>query len=198
MSVNPQATPDSDPRSRAIEADIARLETAIRQLKIQYDMFFNGARTTPPVELRDEVERLIRKHSNSPIPRYANRFHFNTIVSRYNSLSELWGRSLRSMEEGDRAVPAVAGQAHRGEKLLARCKIRDPHNDHEPLRDLYKRYCAAQDRHTGRKPTVTYDRFVRGITAQAQRLRESARCGEIELRVVLENDKIQLKARSGR
>jgi hypothetical protein len=66
------------------------------------------------------------------------------------------------------------------------------------MRDLYKRFCSAQSRLTGRDAAVTYDRFVRGITAQAERLRNSAGCGEIELRLVVEDDKVQLKARSGR
>jgi len=183
--------------ARAIEADIARLETSIRTLKVQYDMFFNGALKTPPTEMRQEVERIIRHHLNSPIPKYANRFHFNTLVSRFNSLSELWNRTVRAIEEGERTIPG-AESGRRTERLLARCRIRDPRQDHEMMRDLYKRFCSAQSRLSGRESTVTYDRFVRGITAQSERLRNSAGCGEIELRLVVEDDKVQLKARSGR
>ena len=88
--------------SSSIEADIHRLEIGIRQLKMQYDMFFAGSLPREPFELRSELESLIRRNSNATIGKYAHRFHFNTLVSRFNTLSELWCKTLRAREEGER------------------------------------------------------------------------------------------------
>ena len=59
----------SEPNSAvaSVEEDIHRLETGIRQLKIQYDMFFAGSLKRQPVEQRAALERTIRKYSDQPM-----------------------------------------------------------------------------------------------------------------------------------
>jgi len=91
-----------DVLSTELEADIGRLEAGIRQLKIQYDMFFAGSIPKQPLELRAEIERLIKRYSNASIRKYSARFHFNSLVSRFNSMSELWAKTIRTLEEGER------------------------------------------------------------------------------------------------
>jgi hypothetical protein len=39
---------------------------------------------------------------------------------------------------------------------------------------------------------------MRGVESQVQRLRRQAGCDQIELRLVVKDDKVQLKARPGR
>jgi hypothetical protein len=87
-----------------IEADIERIEAGIRQLKIQYDMFFAGAIPKQPLELRSALERLLKRYTNAPLRKYAHRFHFSSLAARYTSLSELWAKTLKTMEEGDRSA----------------------------------------------------------------------------------------------
>jgi hypothetical protein len=187
------------PQSKALAADIARLESGIRQLKVQYDMFFNGALKLPPRELHAEVEKTVKRYLNASIPSYAQRFHFQALVSRFNSLSELWARNLRSQEEGYRPAPArrrsEPGEA--AEDLIARCRVRDPQGDDGAMRELYDRFLAARQER-GAKKGPSFDKFVRGVAGHAERLRNSAGCDEIELRIVVEDDKVQLKARPGR
>jgi len=187
------------PESKALAADIARLETGIRQLKVQYDMFFNGALKLPPRELHADLEKIIKRHLSASIPRYAQRFHFQAMVSRFNSLSELWGRNVRDQEEGTRALPVRHRPARRDpETLVARCRVRDPGQADEPMRELYRCFVEARRRTDGGKKVPSFDKFVRGVAGHAERLRKSAGCAEIELRLVVENDKVQLKARPGR
>lgn len=181
-----------------VEADIGRLDVAIRQLKIQYDMFFAGALPREPVELRAEVDKIIRRHTYTPFHKYAHRFHFNALVSRYNSLSELWGKTTRTLEEGDRKLPSSAEKLGIKEHLLARCKVADTAVDVSSLRRLHTRYVDARRRFDGESRAPSFDSFVRGIDAQLQRLRKESGCDQIELRLVQRDDKIQLKARPGR
>ena len=181
----------------SIEADISRLESGIRQLKIKYDMFFAGAIPLQPVELREEIERLIRRNSNEPIQRYAHRFHFNSLVSRFNSLSELWGKTMRSREEGERPIPAVANLRDNRPTDPDSCTISDPNQDADRLRQLHTRYLAQRHRAEGKTPNIPFDKFVKGIAAQAERLRRKKACKDVELRIVVEEGKVHLKARAG-
>jgi hypothetical protein len=183
--------------SPGLEADIDRLERLLRQLKIQYDMFFAGGLKQEPVELRRQVHQLVKMHVNSPISKYAQRFRFNALVSRYNSMSELWGKTLRGMEEGDHRSLVVRSPEVR-EQLLARCKVTNPGQDGEALKALYRRFVDARQRTGENRRQLSYQKFVRGISRQTENLQKSAGCAEIELRLVIQDQKVQLKARPGR
>lgn len=184
-------------QSSTIEAEIARLESGIRQLKIQYDMFFAGAVPREPSELRDEIARLIRRTSNLPIRKYAHRFHLNSLVSRYNSMSELWGKTMRSREEGDRP-PAQTADRRTSRGGVCVLGESTGGGDEFALRHLHREFVDARRQLDPEARAIPYDRFVAGIRSQADKLRRKSGCGEVELRIVVEGGAAQLKARPGR
>jgi hypothetical protein len=182
----------------ALAADLREIESGIKQLKVQYDRFFAGALPHEPVELRNRLERLIKTHMNSSMQKYAQRFYFNSLVSRFNSLSELWGKTVRLMEEGDRRLPAFAGKEQLKERLIARCRLKGEPGEQEELRRVYDKFVEARGRGNGRNGnSLSFQKFVRGISVQTQRLRKESGCAEIELRVVVRDDKVQVKASPG-
>ena len=184
--------------STEIDADLQRLEIGIRQLKIQYDMFFAGSLPRQPYELRGELESLIKRYANAPIRKYATRFHFNSLVSRYNSMSELWSKTLRQLEEGDRPAPAVADRVVKSEHVVATCTTKDAASDKESLRLLHRLYLDARRKAGEKDVKLSFDAFVKGVSRQAGRLRETAGCDDVELRIVVQERKVQLKARPAR
>ena len=186
-------------QSSSIEADIARLESGLRKLKIQYDMFFAGAVPREPCELRNEIDRLIRRTTNDPIRKYAHRFHLNSLVSRFNAMSELWGKTLRTREEGDRPPAQLADRA--GARLEGVCRIgqSDGHStdngDEFALRRLHREFLDARHKADPSARDVRYDTFVKGIRSQAKSLRSKAHCTDVELRIVVQDGAVRLKAR---
>jgi len=181
--------------SSTIRADIVRLEAGIRQLKIQYDMFFAGALPKEPYELRLTLQRLIRRNSNATIQKYADQYHFNTLVSRFNSLSELWGRTLREHEEGERSSRAALEREMSRERVVASCRVRQVRPDDTGLRELHARFVEAREKTTNGNGSVSFEAFVRGISKQADRIRAKSGCAEVDLRIVVADDQVQLKAR---
>jgi hypothetical protein len=194
MSPAPTATTATD----RVEADINLLESKLKQLKVQYDMFFAGSLSHEPIQLRSQVEKLIRHHTHTGMRNYAHRFHFNALVSRFNSLSELWAKTIRTMEEGNRRQPALADRPQPRERLIARARVTDGEVDGEPLRRIYSRYVSARESTGETKRQISYEKFVRGISAQTRNLRKESGCAEIEVRVVLTDHKVQVKARPAR
>lgn len=184
--------------STELDADLDRLESGIRQLKVQYDMFFAGSLAKQPLESRRELERIIRRHSRSPIRKYAARFHFNALVARYNSMSELWAKTLRALEEGDRPAPAVAERAGNGEQVLARCTVSDPAKERDILKILHKRLLDARKKAGESTAKLTFENFVATICAQAGRMREKTGCDKVDLRVIVVDRKVTIKARPAR
>jgi hypothetical protein len=178
------------------QEEMRRLGVNIRQLKIQYDMFFAGALDREPHELRGRIVKTIKRYCDSPPRAYADRFLLNSLISRYNTMNELWSKTVRSMEEGNRRSLSAAERMGIREQLVTRCLVRDPDKEQESLRRIHGRFLDTA-RRFGR-PEIPFDRFVRGVASQARKLRARAECDQIELRVVVKDDQVQVKARPGK
>lgn len=184
--------------SAVIEADLERLESGLRQLKVQYDMFFAGAIPKQPHALRSQCDQMVKRYSNAPLRKYVHRFHFNALVSRYNSLSEFWTKTLRTIEEGDRVAPALIERGNSGERTITTCRVQDPRHEAESLKVLHECFLEARRKIGLHDSAVSFESFVQGVASQAERLRRTSGCADIELRLVVENRKVHLKAKPGR
>lgn len=83
-------------QSVAVDQQLSRLEDDIRKLKIDFDIYFNGASKRPPLEARARLESQIKRLSDNRQLTFAQRYQLNTLVSRFTSYRELWRRTLRS------------------------------------------------------------------------------------------------------
>lgn len=82
-----------------IDRQILKLEDDIRKLKIDFDIYFNGATKRPPLEARARLEAALKRISDDRNLTYAQRYHFNALISRFNSYRELWRRGLKKKGE---------------------------------------------------------------------------------------------------
>jgi len=180
-----------------IDAELERLQVGLRQLKVQYDMFFAGSLPRQPQELRSELEKIVKRLSGAPIRKYSQRFHLASLVSRFNSMSELWSKTLRTLEEGDRPAPSVADRV-KAERLVTSCRVADPSREEASMKLLHARFVEARKKAGEGEDGVSFRAFVKGIASQARRLKDKTGCEEIELRIVVQDRKVQLKARPGR
>lgn len=82
-----------------IDQQIGRLEEDIRKLKIDFDIYFNGGAKRPPFEARARLESNIKRIIDDRNLSFAQRFQFNSMVSRFTSYRELWRRLLKAKGE---------------------------------------------------------------------------------------------------
>jgi hypothetical protein len=87
-----------------VDRELALLETELRRLEAEYNMFFAGRVPRPPWETKTRVDAIVKRIDRMRLSNYGDRFRFTTIQSRYSRLTELWERTLRAREEG-RAAP---------------------------------------------------------------------------------------------
>ncbi len=80
----------------SIDKQISKLEDDVRKLKIDFDIYFNGATKRPPLEARARLESYIKRVSDNRAMTYSQRYQLNAIISRFTSYRELWRRSLRA------------------------------------------------------------------------------------------------------
>ena len=94
----------SSRKQEAVEFDqkLSRLEDDIRKLKIDFDIYFNGASKRAPLEARARLESSIKRMSDNRGMTFAQRYYLNTLVARFTSYRELWRRTLRA--KGDELI----------------------------------------------------------------------------------------------
>ena len=170
------------------------LDSGIRQLKVQYDMFFAGALKREPIELRKRLQNVVQRYSSSPPGKYAEKFLLNSLTMRFNTMTELWAKNVRSREiSGEQRHESEAERLGIKEQLITRCVVDKADRKDPNLERIHARFVEASRRYG--HPEVPYDRFVRGVAAQTKKLRKTTDCGPIELRVIVCDEQVQLKAR---
>lgn len=194
----------------SIQKEIQRLEKAIRLLKMQYDQYFAGALDRPPFELRADIERIIKRYSSAPMRRFSQRFHFNSLVNRYNTYAELWAKCVRWKEEGrpppwapstsppgaprQEAAQAEPEDGSAPGNLVLQHVIEFPDGDSSSLRPLYEKYVEALRTRGGAAPSVTFRNFFRLIRRKAEAVKHRAACDAVRLRLTVDGDRVLLKA----
>ena len=58
-------TPSRLEEAAAIDKHLAKIEEDVRRLKIEFDIFFNGAVKRPPLEARARLESQIKRLSDN-------------------------------------------------------------------------------------------------------------------------------------
>lgn len=84
----------------SLRVALDRIEADIAELKRQYDRFFQGIRRAEPTEERRILEWMVRRLGQRMIPNTSDQFRFNSLQGRFHSLSGLWSRMARDLEEG--------------------------------------------------------------------------------------------------
>jgi hypothetical protein len=83
-----------------VEAWIGDLEIRLERLRALYDQYFMGIEKLEPTVARTEVDKRIDAIRREPIRNTALKFRFQTLVARYQTYQQLWGRICRQIEEG--------------------------------------------------------------------------------------------------
>lgn len=83
-----------------IDIQISELETRIDRLRALYEQYFMGFERTEPSVPRKDVERRIQDLRKVRFNNTAKRFKFQTLIQRYNTMQQYWGRICREIENG--------------------------------------------------------------------------------------------------
>ena len=75
-----------------VARELAVLESELKRLEAEYNMFFGGRLPRPPWETRSRVEGLVKRLDRTQISNYGERFRFGTLQSRFSTYVELWDR----------------------------------------------------------------------------------------------------------
>lgn len=184
---------DNEP---TIEDQLTRIEEDIRRLKVEFDIYFNGAAKRPPYDTKMRVESHLKRMGDDRSLSFAQRYHYNSLATRYSSFRELWRRTLQDREEGrgsvgSRSVPREARPAF--ERAEFACA--DVRHDVRTVKGVYdalieaKRCCgeAARD--------LSFAKFHRLVVERTEALKETLGPNRMIFSVDVENGHVSFRAK---
>jgi len=196
-----------------IDEELNQLDSLLRRLKIEYEVYFNNPSKRPPADLEWKAVALIRKHSDGGRMNFSQRFRYNEMAQRYAVYSDLWRKKSRIREEGYRRPqdallsvqgvrssdehaqqrPTVYGVAKHSGGLTIECSDADAQT--EQVERLYNALVAAK-KNSGEAVTgnlSSFSSFVRNKTSQ---IRKQYGCEAVEYSVELQDGQVKLKAKA--
>jgi hypothetical protein len=189
--------------------DLEAIEKQIRLLQIEWDKFFSGIEKKPPNDLKNKVEAVIRRHANAEIRNNTERFRYQSMVAKYNTLNELWGKKLRAREEGKAfgvhglkadvlppPAPAPAAPPPRAARAAGsgEFRVQNPERDVGAVRALYDTFLAARQK-AGEGAPVKFESFQKLIGQQASRILSDKGAQAVDFRLETKDGKVSLKAK---
>src|ERR1700752_4514607 len=79
------------------------LDSQLRRLKIEYEIFFSNPQKRPPTDIEWKVLAMLRKFSDGGgRMNFSQRYRYNEMAQRYAIYSDLWRKKSRIREEGYR------------------------------------------------------------------------------------------------
>ena len=181
----------------SIEDQLTRIEDDIRRLKVEFDIYFNGAAKHPPYDTKLRIESHLKRLSDDRTLNFAQRYHLNSIQTRYASFRQLWRRTLQDREEG-RGPGAVRTQVRDREiAAFARSEFSctDVRHDVRTVKDVYdslieaKRSCGEGVR------DLTFSKFHRLVMERTEALKQQTGSDRVTFSVDVDNGHVSFKAK---
>ncbi|HYK88515.1 MAG TPA: MXAN_5187 C-terminal domain-containing protein [Acidobacteriota bacterium] len=177
------------------EDDLTNLDDWLRRLKVEYGIYFNGHRKKPPDDLKARVEKLVKKLSEVQNMSYSERFRYNTLITRFYVLRDLWRRTIMQREQsGEVAAEAAAGRSANAGTSVARVSIADPSAEETKVHELYDALLEARKMAPNEATSIAYSQFAGYISRQTQSIRDKYHCARVVFSIEVEEGAIRFKA----
>ncbi len=185
--------------TKSLDRELQILESDLRKLEGEYNMYFAGRLPRPPWETRSRVETALKRLDRTYIQNYGDRFRFSTLQSRFAAFVDLWDRGLRAREEGRPGPFAQRSAADKptekkktDDRIVFVASFKDPMKEMDKLHELYDRL---RDARTALgEENVPFHRFTELVKGQVAKLKKSG-APEVAFRVAVKDGKLKFTAK---
>jgi hypothetical protein len=205
-----------------IEEELDLLDSQLRRLKIEYEIFFNNPAKRPPTDVEWKVLSLIRKFSDSSRLSFQQRFKYNEMAQRYAIQSDLWRKKMRIREEGyrrpydamlsvqgvranrEREAKPVYGLSRSVESRSTEAPVSDrPFSvqcsgaltERDQVESLYKALTEAKEK-SGEKVSGDLQSFTAFVRKKTGEIRKEHDCEAVVYSVEVQDGQVKLKAKA--
>ncbi len=205
------------------DEELTLLDSQLRRLKIEYEIFFSNPTKRPPADIEWKVLSLLRKFSDGGRMNFSQRYRYNEMAQRYALYSDLWRKKSRIREEGYRrpqdALLSVQGvrvaedehkAAHHPVYGVAHAAaagadgaVSAPHftlhnvdqAEREQVERLYNSLVAAKKK-AGENVSGNLDSFTTFVQKKTEQIKKQYHCQDVEYTVELADGHVKLKAKA--
>jgi hypothetical protein len=200
-----------------VDEELAQLERDIRQLKIEYDMYFGGGRKRPPTEIEWRIELFVKRYAERGAElKFAQRFRYNNLSQTYAKYKDVFRKRMIKHEEGkierhfgaaakaieaeraraqaaaERNAPVAAPAAAESKTFRVVCS--EPDKEPQKVDQLFEAFMQAKQQageETSKVTRAGFDEFVRKKTKDLQAKKN---CHDVEYVVETVDGQVKLKA----
>jgi hypothetical protein len=209
-----------------VDEELSLLDSHLRRLKIEYEIFFSNPTKKPPADLEWKVLALLRKFSDGGRMNFTQRFRYNEMAQRYAMYSDLWRKKSRIREEGYRrpqdallsvqgvrtaeeepqhkaygvsaaAVAAVHGAS--ANSVAVEEPLRIECSDARSEKDRVEKLykaLAAAKKKAGEPVSGNFDSFSSFVQKKTDQIRKQYGCHSVEYTVDVQGGQVKLKAKA--
>lgn len=184
-----------------VDEQLGRLEEDIRRLKVEFDIYFNGAVKRPPYDTKGRVETIIKRLADDRTLTFAQRYRYNTLVARHSSFLQLWRRTMQEREEcrgpasarrdGRRPAPPAA-------EAPSTFVCADARTDVATVKSLFETLVRAKKQCGEPTDDLSFARFHRMIAEKAEALKGRSGCERVQFSVGVSEGRVSFKAKTER
>lgn len=206
-----------------IDEELNLLDSNLRRLKIEYEIYFSNPTKKPPSDIEWKVLNLLRKFSDGGRMSFTQRFRYNEMAQRYAIYSDLWRKKSRIREEGYRrpqdallsiqgvreeehepehkvygigqAIGVAAGAAPPLEERPFTVQCSDASTEHDQVVKLYQVLTEAKKK-AGEQVSGSIDSFASFVQKKTAQIRKQYGCQAVEYSVEMQEGHVKLKAKA--
>jgi hypothetical protein len=199
-----------------IDEELAQLERDIRQLKIEYDMFFGGGRKRPPTEIEWRIDLIIKRYAErGGEMKSGQRFRFNNLTQTYAKYKDIFRKKMKQREEGtverhfgaaaklieaerarahsdppQNAAPAAAAE----NRAAFRVVCSEPEKESQKVDQLFEAFVQAKKQAGEETSRLTRSGFNEFVLKKTKDLQSQKNCRDVEYVVETVDGQVKLKA----
>jgi hypothetical protein len=207
------------------DEELNLLDSQLRRLKIEYEIFFSNPTKRPPTDVEWKVLSLLRKFSDGGRMNFSQRFRYNEMAQRYAIYSDLWRKKSRIREEGYRRPQdallsvqgvreeehhaqhnPVYGVSHAAAAAAAATAVEAASSqpftlrsvdkaEREQVERLYNTLVAAKKK-AGENISGNFESFTTFVQKKTEQIRKQYGCESVEYSVELAEGGVKLKAKA--
>jgi hypothetical protein len=207
-----------------IDEELTLLESQLRRLKIEYEVYFSNPTKKPPTDIEWKVLSLLRKFSDGGRMSFQQRFRYNEMAQRYAIYSDLWRKKARIREEGYRrpqdallSVQGVRPEEHEPQHHPAyglshvataaavatasandgslTIQCSDARTEHDQVQKLYQALTDAKKK-AGEAVSGNLESFTSFVQKKTDEIRKKHSCEFVEYTVEMQEGQVRLKAKA--
>ena len=196
-----------------IDEELTLLDSQLRRLKIEYEIYFSNPTKKPPTDVEWKVLSLLRKFSDGNKMSFSQRYRYNELAQRYAIYSDLWRKKTRIREEGYRrpqdallSVQGVRVEDHTPEapkqaaKLAAEKPVALQCSDgveRDKVETLFQTLVEAKKKNgESIADSASLDSFTSFVKKKTEQIRKQYGCHAVEYTVEMQDGQVKLKAKA--